>query len=146
MSIMSGFFSGSDDLLLLLCGLFYSLLCIFSMVTGLIYMSGKRKLNPLELPDSFVSRLDEEDRLLRFTRRMGFVTFLVGIVQGISAYAILKAGNAFFYVIASGFTLFSIASVLFKLKGKINAFPLLKLLAYLFILFVLIIKRDLFFS
>ena len=33
------------NLPLILCGLFYGVLCIFSIVTGLIYMSGKRKLN-----------------------------------------------------------------------------------------------------
>ena len=42
------------------------------------------------------------------------------------------------YALALGFTLFSLASVLFKLRGKVSAFPLLKLVAYLAILAVLI--------
>ncbi len=132
---------------LTLCGIFYSILCIFSIVTGIIYMSGKRKLNPLELPDSFVGRLNEEGKLAKFARKMGLVTFIVGIVQGISAYCLFLAKGMNAYLIALGFTLFSIASVLFKLKGKINAFPLLKLCAYLAILIILFLSntRNLFF-
>ena len=135
------------NLPLFLSGAFYGLLCVFSIVTGLIYMSGKKKLNSLELPDSFVEKLEDEDKLKSFTVRMGFVTFVVGIVQGITVYAILRQGSALFYWIALGFTLFSIASVAFKLKGKINAFPLLKLAAYLAILCVLLLSgtRKLFF-
>lgn len=135
------------NLPLFLSGAFYGLLCVFSIVTGLIYMSGKKKLNPLELPDSFVEKLEDEDKLKSFTVRMGFVTFVVGIVQGITVYAILRQGSALFYWIALGFTLFSIASVAFKLKGKINAFLLLKLAAYLAILCVLLLSgtRKLFF-
>lgn len=132
---------------LILCGLFYCFLCIFSIVTGMIYMSGKRKLNPLELPDSFVDKLSKEGETERFARKMGLVTFIVGIVQGISAFCLFHAKDISAYAIAFGFTLFSIASVSFKLKGKINAFPLLKLCAYLLILIVLFSSetRNLFF-
>ena len=126
---------------LILCGIFYSVLCIFSIVTGLIYASGKRKLNPLELPDSFVNKLNEEDKLKQFAVKMGYVTFIVGIVQGLTAFSLFKAKGLLFYLIAFGFNLFSIASVLFKLKGKINAFPLLKLCAYIMILIVLLVYR-----
>lgn len=126
---------------LILCGIFYSVLCVFSIVTGLIYASGKRKLNPLELPDSFVNKLNEEDKLKQFAVKMGYVTFIVGIVQGLTAFSLFKAKGLLFYLIAFGFNLFSIASVLFKLKGKINAFPLLKLCAYIMILIVLLVYR-----
>ena len=126
---------------LILCGIFYSVLCIFSIVTGLIYASGKRKLNPLELPDSFVNKLNEEDKLKQFAVKMGYVTFIVGIVQGLTAFSLFKAKGLLFYLIAFGFNLFLIASVLFKLKGKINAFPLLKLCAYIMILIVLLVYR-----
>ena len=132
------------NLPLILCGLFYDVLCIFSIVTGLIYMSGKRKLNPLELSDSFVKRLSEKDKLNQFTILMGFVTFAVGIVQGITSYCLFQANSALGYYFAFGFNLFSICSVLFKLKGKINAFPLLKLCAYLLVLIVLLLNRALF--
>ena len=127
---------------LLLCALFYGLLCIFSIVTGLIYMNGRKELNPLELPDKFVAKLNDEEKLKSFTVRMGLVTFIVGIVQGITAYALFKKGSPLFYWIALGFTLFSVASVLFKLNGKINAFPLLKLTAYLAILAVLLLRSS----
>ena len=43
-------------LLLNLCGVFYGVLCVFSIVTGLIYVSGKRELNPLELSDTFMEK------------------------------------------------------------------------------------------
>ena len=127
---------------LIISGLFYLLLCVFSIVTGIIYMSGKRELNPLELSDSFVEKLSDPVKKERFTRKMGLVTFIVGIVQGITAFGILKGDSAVAYGIAVGFTLFSIASVLFKLKGRINAFPLLKLLAYLAILIILLLKSS----
>ena len=132
---------------LILCGAFYALLCVFSIVTGLMYMSGKRALNPLELSDSFVKRLQNSGELEAFARRMGLVTFVVGIVQGLTAFACLRCGSVALYVLAVGFTLFSVCSVLFKLKGKINAFPLLKLTAYLAILVILLLgsTRALFF-
>ena len=130
-----------------LCGAFYALLCVFSIVTGLMYASGKRKLNPLELSDDFMKRYEDPAKLLAFTKRMGWVTFTVGIVQGITAYAFFRKGSVLLYDIAMGFTLFSVASVAWKLKGRINAFPLLKLAAYLAIIAVLLLKssRALFF-
>jgi hypothetical protein len=127
------------DVLLLLCGIFYAVLCVFSIVTGLMYAGGKKKLNPLELSDKFMSRYTDPDRLKRFTIKMGWVTFLVGIVQGITSFAILHRHSAVFYWIALGFTLFSIASVAWKLKGKINTFPVLKCIAYTAILIVLLL-------
>ena len=108
-----------------ICGAFYALLCVFSIVTGLMYASGNRKLNPLELSEKFMSRYAEPGKLKRFTVKMGWVTFVVGIVQGITAYALLRKGSPALYGIALGFTVFSILSVAFKLKGKINAFPVL---------------------
>ena len=132
-------------LLLILSGIFYAVLCVFSIVTGLIYMSGKRKLNPLELSDKYVEKLKNGNKLEQFTKRMGFVTFVVGIVQGLTAYAIIWGRGIGFYLLATGFTVFSICSVLFKLKGKINGFPLMKLAFYLVILVVLIIYRGVYF-
>ncbi|MDO4414944.1 MAG: hypothetical protein Q4C20_07685 [Erysipelotrichaceae bacterium] len=131
----------------ILCGVFYAVLCIFSIVTGLIYMSGKRELNPLELSDSFVKKLSDPLKRARFAKKMGFVTFIVGIVQGITSYSILKGSSPLEYWIALGFTLFSIGSVSVKLKGKINAFPLLKAIAYISILIILLLSstRVLFF-
>jgi len=137
----------AQNIPLLLCGLFYALLCVFSLVTGVIYLTGRRELNPLELSDSFVQRLSSENKLQAFARFMGFVTFVVGIVQGITAYALIRRGSTTLYWIALGFTIFSICSVGFKLKGKISAFPLLKFVAYLAILVILLLDstRSLFF-
>lgn len=136
-----------DNIPLILCGAFYALLCVFSIVTGIIYMSGKKELNPLELSDRFVEKLSDPEKRRGFTVKMGFVTFIVGIAQGATAFSLLKAGRPLFYWIALGFTIFSICSAGFKLKGKINAFPLLKLIAYLCVLIVLLLgsTRRLFF-
>ena len=132
---------------LLLSGFFYAVLCVFSIVTGLLYMSGKRELNPLELSEKFMQRLSDHKKRKRFARFMGFVTFVVGIVQGITSFSIFKAGRKLHYWIATGFTLFSIGSVAVKLKGKIHAFPLLKAVAYVSILIILLLNqtRELFF-
>ena len=126
-------------LLLKLCGFFYAVLCVFSIVTGLMYAGGKRKLNPLELSDSFMSRYSDPEKLKQFTVSMGWVTFAVGIIQGITSYSILRGGSALSYRIALGFTLFSIASVAFKLKGKVSLFAVLKCIAYISILAVLLL-------
>ena len=132
---------------LILCGGFYALLCVFSIVTGLLYASGRRRLNPLELSDRFVHTLSDGEKLRRFTVKMGWVTVFVGVAQGVASFACLRGGSPALYGAALGFTLFSLASVLFKLKGKISAFPLLKLAAYLGVLAVLLLPsaRALFF-
>lgn len=132
---------------LILCAVFYGVLCVFSIVTGVIYITGRRELNPLELSDKTMERLQDPEKRKAFAKKMGLVTFVVGIVQGMTSYAILKGGSPALYGLAVGFTLFSIASVLFKLKGKINAFPLMKLVFYVAILVVLCLggTRALFF-
>jgi len=125
---------------LILCGVFYSILCIFSIVTGLIYASGKKKLNPLELSNKFVEKLSDEKKLQAFTIKMGWVTFIVGIVQGLTALAIFKGYNVLLNMFAIGFTVFSICSVVIKLKGKFNIFPITKLIFYIIILIILFLS------
>lgn len=127
---------------LMLCGVFYGVLCVFSIVTGLLYALGRKELNPLELSDKFMEKLQDADKRSAFARKMGWVTFVVGIVQGITSLCLFKAGNPLAYVIAFGFNAFSICSVLVKLKGKINAFPLLKLIAYTAILVILLLPQT----
>lgn len=129
-----------NKVLVIISGIFYSVLCVFSIVTGIIYMSGKRKLNPLELPDKFVKKLENENLTKHFTFDAGLLTFVVGIVQGITAYSLFVRKSIVNYYIALGFTIFSICSVAFKLKGKINIFPLLKSIAYIAILIVLLLN------
>ena len=130
------------SLFLIASGVFYGVLCVFSIVTGCIYMSGKRQLNPLELSDSFVAKLDTPEKMSAFAKKMGFVTFIVGIVQGITSYSILVGRSPVCWWIAFGFYLFSICSVLFKLKGKISSFPLLKLVCYTVIFIVLVLSST----
>ena len=79
---------------LILCGIFYAVLCVFSIVTGCIYMSGKKELNPLELSDRFMERLSDPEKRMAFARKMGAVTFVVGLVQGITSYCIYRAKGA----------------------------------------------------
>ena len=129
-------------LLLCACGIFYGILCIFSIVTGLLYAMGKRELNPLELSDSFNEKLNGEGKREAFAKKMGWVTFAVGIVQGIASYAILLGRSPLYYWTAVGFTLFSIASVSFKLKGKISTFAVLKAFAYIAVLMILILPAG----
>ena len=128
------------NVVLNICGAFYALLCVFSIVTGLMYAGGRRKLNPLELSDKFMRRYEDPEKLKRFTVKMGWVTFVVGIAQGVTAWALFQKGSPVRYGIALGFTIFSILSVAFKLKGKINAFPILKCAAYVSILVVLLLS------
>ncbi len=122
-----------------LCGIFYAVLSVFSLVTGLIYVNGKRKLNPIELSDKFMSHFTSQDKLNLFTKTMGWITFIVGILQGITSFAIFQRNKMAYYWIALGFTLFSITSVAFKLKGKINMFPVLKCILYTAVLIVLLL-------
>ena len=131
-----------NSLPLILCGAFYSLLCVFSVVTGVIYFSGKRELNPLELSDKTVERLDTAEKRQAFAEKMGVVTFVVGVVQGVTAYCAALGSRPLHYWIALGFTLFSIGSVSVKLKGKINLFPILKAVAYVAVLAVLLLKSS----
>ena len=80
---------------IILCGIFYSILCVFSVVTGLIYASGRKKLNPLELSNKFMEKLSDEEILKKFTIKMGWVTFIVGIIQGLTAFSIFKGYNIY---------------------------------------------------
>ncbi len=126
--------------LLIICGIFYSVLCTFSIVTGIIYMLGRRKLNPLELSDSFVKKIKDIDC---FTKKMGCVTFVVGIIQGLTAFSIIYSTfhfNLFLFTIALGFTIFSICSVSYKLLNKISMFAISKFVCYFIILIVLIVS------
>ena len=139
---MNWIITDSNNILIILCGVFYGVLCIFSIVTGIIYMSGKKELNPLELSDKFVKKLNDTSKLKKFTIKMGIVTFIVGIIQGITSFALFKGHDMVLYWIALSFTIFSICSVLFKLKGKINVFPIIKLLFYIAILVILLLNST----
>ena len=139
---MNWIISDLNNLPVILCGIFYTVLCIFSIVVGLIYILGKKELNPLELSDKFVSRLNSDDKMKTFAIKMGWITFFVGIVQGLTAFAIFRGHSRVLYYLAVGFTIFSICSVLAKLKGKINAFPITKLVFYVLILVVLLLNTT----
>ena len=142
MRFMNPIVTDMSNLPLILCGVFYAALCLFSLVTGIIYMSGRRELNPVELSEKTVSALSEKNRRKRFARLMGLVTFIVGIAQGVTALAIFKGGHPVWYFIALGFTVFSIASVSFKLKSRVSAFALIKLVCYLVIFVILLLDRT----
>lgn len=123
-----------------LCGAFYSILCIFSLITGLLYATGKRKLNPIELSKEFVKKLDEKNQREKFAKIMGWVTIFVGIIQGLTALAIFKGYNPFLNLFSISFTVFSIVSVIFKLFQKKNLFSIIKLFFYILILLILLLN------
>ena len=127
---------------LVICSIFYAVLCIFSIVTGLMYAGGNKELNPVELSDRFMSRYSDPEKIRAFAIKMGWVTFAVGILQGITSYAIYRGNSAVLYGIAFGFTLFSIVSVGFKLNGKVSVFPVLKGIAYATILIILLLPSS----
>lgn len=127
-------------ILIVSCGIFYFILCVFSIVTGILYMSGKRELNPIELSDNILKKLSNTEKKKKFSKKIWFITFLVGIIQGITAYVLLLSTNKNWYYFAIWFTIFSIISVLFKLKWKINTFSIIKLIFYVTILTILIIN------
>lgn len=58
------------SILIILCGIFYAVLCIFSIVTGILYISGKRELNPVELSDNIVKKLSTEKKKKKFSKIM----------------------------------------------------------------------------
>ena len=128
--------------LLNLSGVFYGVLCIFSIVTGLLYACNRRELNPIELSDKFVKRLSDSHAKKKFARFMGWVTFAVGIVQGLTAVSLFLKGKASRYFIALGFTVFSIFSVSMKLARRISLFALTKVMAYTGILIVLLFPES----
>ena len=57
-------------ILIMLCGIFYAVLCIFSIVTGILYISGKRELNPIELSDNMVKKLSTPNKKKKFSKTM----------------------------------------------------------------------------
>ena len=135
--------------LLAVSGLFYAVLCVFSIVTGLLYATGRRKLNPIELSDIIMDRLDDPHKRAVFTRRMGWVTVVIGIIQGMTAWCFFSHRGGFAYGIAFGFTIFSIASVSAKLlRGRFSTFAATKLVLYICILIILILPsaRPVFFG
>lgn len=129
------------------CGLFYAVLCVFSIVTGLLYAFGALEMNPVELSQSLRDSLADPAAMSAFAVKMGWVTFVVGIVQGITAYCFFRRCRAGYWV-ALGFTIFSICSVSFKLVGAVSVFAILKSIAYVAILVVLLLPsaRKLFFK
>ena len=88
-------------------------------------MSGKRKLNPLELSDKFVKKIKNIEK---FTKKMGLVTFIVGIAQGISAFGLYKMNYLLYFSFA--FTIFSFVSAFTKLWNKWSTFAFLKIICY----------------
>ena len=92
-------------------------------------MTGKRKLNTLELSDSFVKKIKDKNK---FARKLGVVTIIVGIAQGLSAIGIYKLNFLLYF--ALGFTIFSFISVFIKLWNKWSTFALIKIICYSIVL------------
>jgi hypothetical protein len=86
-----------------------------------------------------LKKLSTEKKKKKFSKIMWYITFFVWILQWITAYALLFSTNSILYYFAIWFTIFSIWSVAFKLKWKINSFSLMKLVFYVLILIILFI-------
>ena len=128
-------------LLRFLCGLFYSGLCIFSIIVGLYYCISNNALNQIELSQT---ALDTMTRVIPVSVSLffGILTILVGIAQGVSAYGIFSIASPKLYRFAVGFTVFSLLSCSSKLFMSINAFSICKIVAYIAVLFILIKNRS----
>ena len=53
--------------MLIIAGGFYALLCVFSIVVGLMYATGQHELNTIELSESMLEKLSDPEALQRFT-------------------------------------------------------------------------------
>jgi hypothetical protein len=115
---------------------------VFSIVTGLLYAFEFRELNPIELSDSMMAKLSEPETLRKFAVTMGWVTFVVGIVQGIASFSLFKKGRKLFFYIAFGFTIFSLCSVGYKIFGKFSLFALSKTIAYIMIIVIMLLPSS----
>jgi uncharacterized membrane protein HdeD (DUF308 family) len=94
------------------------------------------------LSERMVKKLSTKEKKKKFWIAMWYVTFLVWIVQGITAYALLFSTNIILYYFAVWFTVFSVCSVVLKLKWKINNFSLIKFVFYITILVILLIGLN----
>ncbi len=128
--------------------IFYSVLCVFSIVTGILYATGKRKLNTIELSDSFVSKIKDENK---FAKKMGIVTIIVGIFQGITATSLIlyllkhreiiswDIPYFYLYLFSYLFTVFSFISVFVKIWNKSSVFAWIKIICYTLIMLALFV-------
>ena len=123
-------------------GAFYAVLCIFSIVTGLMYLRAGNVVNPLELPQSMADRMADPNYMAKVSRFFGWLTFSVGIVQGLTSYSLIVGKRKWNYWLALGFTIFSILSAGTKLVTTFNIFPILKEVAYVAILIVILSKST----
>ena len=128
-------------LLLNICAVFYAVLCVYSIVTGLMYALGDRELSTIELSDALVEKLSDSDSLNSFAKIMGWVTFGVGIIQGLSSFALFKKGRKLYYYLPLGFTIFSLCSAAYKLIGKFSVFASVKAVCYTAIIAVLLLPQ-----
>lgn len=123
-------------------GAFYSVLCVFSIVTGLMYLRKGNTVNPLELPKSMAKKIDDPLYMHKVSVFFGWLTFFVGIVQGLTAYSLLFGCQRWNYWLALGFTIFSMLSAGTKLIMTFNLFPILKEIAYVSIFIILLLKST----
>lgn len=137
---------GTRGIAVAACGIFYWVLCVFSIVTGLRYLRKGNVVNPLELPKKMAARMDDPEYMRKTSVFFGWLTFWVGVVQGLTAWSVMFGGSPWNYRLALGFTVFSLISAGSKLLMTFNIFPILKEAAYLAILAVLLLRRSIWFG
>ena len=91
----------------------------------------------LELSKAYI--LQNIDAVQTFLNKICVVTFIIGVLRGLSALAILKRRFFYFPVV---FTFVSVIAVVVKMTIEFNWLYILKLAAYLIMLVILIADRK----
>jgi len=127
--------------LLFFCGIFYTILCIFSIVSGIIQICSPN-LASVELNEAMISTIQAflDSTGITINRFFGIITILVGLLQGLAALAIWKGESKFGYWYTMGFTIFSLLSCSSKLFMSINFFSITKIIAYLLVIVILLLS------
>lgn len=128
--------------LLFIVGIFYSCLCVFSIVVGLMYIAELLEMKDVEIPESFMNVLSDKNAVGIFSIIMGFVTFTVGLTQGLSAYCCFLGKKPVNYFLVLGFTILYIISAAGKIFSSVSFFPIMKVVFYVAILIILLLKKT----
>ena len=98
-------------------------------------MIGRRELTTEELSDSTIKKIKDKKK---YAKKIGIVTFIEGIFQGIAAIfillAIINSKLIVLYDIAMIFNVFSFISIFIKLWNKSSKYAWIKIVCYSIIL------------
>jgi uncharacterized membrane protein len=122
-------------ILIIFSTIIYSILCAFSIKTGVLYIIGRRELTNEELSDSTIKKIKDKKK---YAKKIGIATFIEGIFQGIAAIfillAIINSKLIVLYDIAMIFNVFSFISIFIKLWNMSSKSAWIKIVCYSIIL------------